>query len=85
MSTHNLCFEQKYEKYQRFLSENCRFLEVKFSIHCNRLVFVIWDTSREKGNSDFPSNKSFSANARPLRERIWLVLWLKFPLGPPLT
>ena len=22
MSTHNLCFEQKYKKYQNFLSEN---------------------------------------------------------------
>ena len=25
-----LCFEQKYEKYQSFLSENFQFLEVKF-------------------------------------------------------
>ena len=25
MSTHNLCFEQKYEKYQNFLSENFHF------------------------------------------------------------
>ena len=34
MSTHNLCFEQKYEKYQEcFLSENFQFLEVKFSIY----------------------------------------------------
>ena len=24
-STHNLCFEQKYEKYQSFLSENFQF------------------------------------------------------------
>ena len=24
-STHNLCFEQKYEKYQNFLSENFPF------------------------------------------------------------
>ena len=29
MSTHNLCFEQKYEKYQSFLSENFQFMEVK--------------------------------------------------------
>ena len=29
---HNLCFEQKYEKYKSFLSENFQFLEVKFSI-----------------------------------------------------
>ena len=28
MSTHNLCFEQKYEKYQNFLSEHFQFLEV---------------------------------------------------------
>ena len=43
MSTHNLCFEQKYEKYQSFLSENFQFLEVKFSIYMylNRCVFVM--------------------------------------------
>ena len=28
-STHNLCFEQKYEKYQSFLTENFQFSEVK--------------------------------------------------------
>ena len=33
MGTHNLYFEQKYEKYQ-FLSENFQFLEVKFSSIC---------------------------------------------------
>ena len=43
MSTHNLCFEQKYEKYQSFLSENFQFLEEKFPIYLNRLVFVICD------------------------------------------
>ena len=32
-STHNLCFEQKYEKYQNFLSENFHFLVVKFSVY----------------------------------------------------
>ena len=36
MSTHNLCFEQKYEEYKNFLSENFHFLEVKFSIYLNR-------------------------------------------------
>ena len=36
MSTHNLCFEQKYEKYQIFLLENFQFLEVIFSIYLNR-------------------------------------------------
>ena len=41
MITNNLCFEQKYEKYQIFLSENFMFLEVKFSIYLNRRVFVM--------------------------------------------
>ena len=41
MSTHNQCFEQKYEKYQFFLPENFQFLEVKFSIYLNRRVFVM--------------------------------------------
>ena len=41
-STHNLCFDQKYEKYHIFfLSENSQFLEVKFSIYLNRRVFVM--------------------------------------------
>ena len=40
-SAHNLCFEQKYEKYQSFLSENFQFLEVKFSINLSRRVYVI--------------------------------------------
>ena len=41
MSNHNLCFEQKYEKYQNFLSKNFAFLVVKFSIYLNRHVFVM--------------------------------------------
>ena len=50
MSTHNLCFEQKYEKCSSFfvvffcfafLSEDFQFLEVKFSIYLNRRVFVM--------------------------------------------
>ena len=40
-STHNLCFEQKYEKYQSFLSENVQFFEVKLSIYLDRRVFVM--------------------------------------------
>ena len=40
-STHNLCFKQKYENYQNFLSENFQFLVVKFSIYLNRRVFVM--------------------------------------------
>ena len=41
MSTHNLCFEQKYETYQSFLSENFQFLVMKFSMYLNRCVFVM--------------------------------------------
>ena len=42
MSTHNLCFEQKYEKYQNFfLSDNFHFWVLKFSVYLNRHVFVM--------------------------------------------
>ena len=52
MSTHNLCFEQEYEEYQIFLSENFHFFRGKtFSIYeqaClhneHRLVFYITET-----------------------------------------
>ena len=39
--THNLFFEQKYEKYQRFLFKNFRFSELKFSLYLNNRVFVM--------------------------------------------
>ena len=42
MSTHNLCFEQEYEKYRKFLSEKFPFLVVKFSIYLNRRAFVMF-------------------------------------------
>ena len=41
MSTHNLCFEQKYEKISEFLLENFHFLVAKFSVYLNRHVFVM--------------------------------------------
>ena len=37
----NLCFEQKYEKYQNYYLKIFRLLEVKFSIYFNRRVFVM--------------------------------------------
>ena len=37
-----LCFEQKYEKYQKILSENFHFLVVKFSVYLNRCAFVMF-------------------------------------------
>ena len=48
-STHNLCFEQKY---QSLLSEKFQFLVVKFSVYLNRRVFVmycvIYEPQRQK-------------------------------------
>ena len=41
MSTLNLCFQQKQEKYQTFLSENFHFLVIKFSVYLNRHVFLM--------------------------------------------
>ena len=43
----NLCFEQKYEKYQIFLSENFPFLVVKFSVYLIRRVFVMQNAGRQ--------------------------------------
>ena len=40
--TYNLCFEQKYEKYYNFLSENLQFLVVKILMYLNRRVFVMF-------------------------------------------
>ena len=40
-STHNLCFEQKYEKYQKILSENFHFFGGKISMYLNRHVFIM--------------------------------------------
>ena len=40
-STHNLCLDQKYEKYENFLSENFHSLVVKFSVYLNRHVFIM--------------------------------------------
>ena len=54
-SSHNLCFEQKYEKYTIFLSENFPFLVGKFSIYLNRSVFVM---------ALSPSDKIYIKNAK---------------------
>ena len=40
-STHNLCFEQKYEKYQNFYLNFFHFSVVKFSVYLYRLVIVM--------------------------------------------
>ena len=43
--THNLYFEQQYEKSQSFLSENFQLLEVKLSVYLNRRVFAMVESS----------------------------------------
>ena len=45
-------FEQKYETYQSFLSENFQFLEVKFPIYLNRRVFVMNNRSQRGSAKD---------------------------------
>ena len=60
MNIHDLCFEQKYEKYQKFLSENFQFLVMKFSIYLNRHVFVM-EKSNEHSQGLF-SEKSNENN-----------------------
>ena len=52
LSTHNLCFEQKYAKHQEFLSENFQFLMVKFAIYLNRRVFVMYMQIRSLSYAD---------------------------------
>ena len=46
MSTHNLCFEQKYEKYQNFYLKIFLFLAVKFPIYLNRHVFIMLEVEQ---------------------------------------
>ena len=41
MSTHNLCFEQKYENFRIFYLIFFYFFVVKFSVYLNRRVFVM--------------------------------------------
>ena len=42
MSTHNLCFEQKYDKYQNIYLKIFIVLVVKFSVYLDRLVFIMY-------------------------------------------
>ena len=52
MSTHNICFEQKYEKYH--FSENFQFLVVNFAIYLNRRVFVMDQLLLQQKNNNGP-------------------------------
>ena len=59
---HNLCFEQKYEKYQSFLSEHFQFLEVKFSIYLNIGMFSYLGGTFSWNGPDFAS-RNFASPA----------------------
>ena len=52
------------EKYQNFLSENCLFLVVKFSIYLNRHVFVmvLWPSQHCLGYVEPFYSHFFSSN-----------------------
>ena len=65
-STQNLCFEQKYEMYLNFLSENFQFLVVKFSIYLNRHVFV---KLRQDHNQE--AQASHSPKEAEIRNKPW--------------
>ena len=58
-------FEQKYEKYQSFLPEKFRVLEVKFSIYLNRHVFVMMKHRSHEPN--FSSNLGPSVSINTLK------------------
>ena len=50
-STHNPCFEKKYEKFSEFLFESFPCLVVNFLIYLNRRVFVM-AVCKTKGNKN---------------------------------
>ena len=60
-STQNLCFEQKYEKYQHFKISLSVFWVVKISIYLNKCVFVIQKegTNRHLMGSEQPKKGKF--------------------------
>ena len=78
MCTHNLCFEQKYEKYQNVLSENFHFLVVKFSVYLHRRGFVMMSTN---------ITKTCLYNFDPLKPHFYIVklgftgLYIIFPIS----
>ena len=63
--THNLCFVQKYEKYQNFLSENFHFLLIKFSVYLNRRVLVM----------RFHISRSLNWNVDMKKQTLLLIMW----------
>ena len=75
-STHNLCFKQKYEKYQNFLSENFHFLVVKFSVYLNRHVFIM----KMKGSKEMKSSLQVRFKPRDIMIQSHLVHYENTPI-----
>ena len=73
-STHNLCFEQKYEKHQSFCLENFQFLEVKFFIYLNRRVFVMMYDKSNQCTFEMVIFQLFTVMSHVLSHRTALVL-----------
>ena len=75
----HVCFEQKYKKYQIFLSKNFHFLVVKFSVYLNRRVFVmhskllVWMFFYYSSWTDFVKARMLSY--------FWIVYFQKIPLS----
>ena len=74
-STHNICFEQKYEEYQNFLSEKFHILVAKFSVYLNRHVFVMCPKTsfhmarsiRDKPINKQAHDKTYKMDVRPAK------------------
>ena len=84
MSTHNLCSEQKYEKYLEFLSKHFPFLVVKFSIYLNRRVSIMFDLqvasilgTKFRVNWPFPSGEKVQ-NRFSRWQPSWILDWNNF-------
>ena len=81
MSTHNLCFEQEYEKYQNFLSENFPFSVVKFSTYLNRFIFVMIPAKVSAKEVDHPTTHLsgyIALDKRGIRTSMCIFLYKNF-------
>ena len=77
MSTQNLCFEQKYEKYQNLYLKCFNFLVLKFSVYLNRHIFVMWINFASLAMQNVASEDS-DQTAR-MRRLIWIFAGRKCP------
>ena len=84
-STHSICVEQKFEKYQNFLSETFHYLLVKISVYLNRHVFVmlvvtlIWGEFiwKEKREPEKEKRKWFLIRYGQTQKHFFFSFWIK--------